>query len=154
MFVIMKPSLIECVEAVLALNLWNYRMTLVLMVGQTCLGQGLEGAAKVVAVQSCLRVDESLLAMMLPLIFTTLLIVSASILRCSTLHWMVVRQEPRSWACSLLVPVRLHCFRSLATTSFHRRFCPPAECLSPTGAHTRSCLGNWSSSILERCPRK
>ena len=71
---IMKPLLVECVEAVLALNLWNYRMTLV-MVGQTCLGQGLEGAARVVAVQSSLRVDESLLVMMLLLIFTTPFIV-------------------------------------------------------------------------------
>ena len=44
---------------------------LALMVGQTCLGQGLEGAARVVAVQSSLRVDESLLTMMLLLIFTT-----------------------------------------------------------------------------------
>ena len=50
-------------------------MTLVLMVGQTCLGQGLEGAARVVAVQSSLRVDELLLVAMLLLIFMTLLIV-------------------------------------------------------------------------------
>ena len=67
----MKPLLVECVEAVLALNLWNYRKTLALMVGETCLGQGLEGAARVVAVQSSLRVDESLLATTLLLIFTT-----------------------------------------------------------------------------------
>ena len=53
---IMKPLLVEHVEAVLALNLWNYRMTLSLMVGETCLGQGLEGAARVVAVQSSLRI--------------------------------------------------------------------------------------------------
>ena len=67
----MKTLLVECVEAVLALNLWNYRMTLALMVGQTCLGQGLEGAARVVAVQSSLRVNELLLTMTLLLIFTT-----------------------------------------------------------------------------------
>ena len=67
----MKPLLVECVEAVLALNLWNYRMTLALMVGETCLGQGLEGAARVVAVKSSLRVNESLLATSLLLIFTT-----------------------------------------------------------------------------------
>ena len=71
---IMKPLLVECVEVVLALNLWNYRMTLALMVGETCLGQGLEGATRVVAVQSSLRVNESLLTMML-LIFMTPLIV-------------------------------------------------------------------------------
>ena len=53
---IVKLFLVERVVAVLALNPWNYRMTLALMVGQTCLGQGLEGAAKVVAVQSSLRV--------------------------------------------------------------------------------------------------
>ena len=51
---IMKPLQVEHVVAVLALNLWNYRMTLALMVGQTCLGQGLEGAARVVVVQSSL----------------------------------------------------------------------------------------------------
>ena len=46
------------------------------MVGQTCLGQGLEGAAWVVAVQSSLRVDKSLLlTMTLLLIFLTLPIV-------------------------------------------------------------------------------
>ena len=57
---IMKPLLAECVEAVLALNLWNYRITLVLMVGQTCLGQGLEGAARVVAGLQCRSVSESM----------------------------------------------------------------------------------------------
>ena len=72
---IMKLLLVECVVAVLALNPWNYRMTLVLMVCQTCLGQGLEGAARVIAVQSSLRVNESLLTMTLFLIFMTLLIV-------------------------------------------------------------------------------
>ena len=67
----MEPLLVECVEAVLALNLWNYRITMALMVGQACLGQGLEVAARVVAVQSSLRVNELLLAMTLLLIFTT-----------------------------------------------------------------------------------
>ena len=57
MFVIMRPLLVECVVAVLALNPWNYRMTLALMVGQICLGRGLEGVARVIAVQSGLRVD-------------------------------------------------------------------------------------------------
>ena len=71
----MKPLLVESVEAVLALNFWNYRMTLALMVGQTFLGQGLEGAARVVAVQSCLRVNESLLATMLHFIFMTPVII-------------------------------------------------------------------------------
>ena len=33
MFVIVKPLLVEHVVAVLALNPWNYRMTLALMVG-------------------------------------------------------------------------------------------------------------------------
>ena len=56
---IVKPLLVDHVGAVLALNPWNCGMTLALMVGQTCLGQGLEGAAKVVAMQSSLRVDES-----------------------------------------------------------------------------------------------
>ena len=49
MLVFVKPLLVEHVVAVLALNLWNYRMTLALIVGQTCLGQGLQGAARVVA---------------------------------------------------------------------------------------------------------
>ena len=44
-------------------------MMLALMVGQTCLGQGLEEAARMVAVQSSLTVDDSLLAMTLLLIF-------------------------------------------------------------------------------------
>ena len=66
----------------------------------------------------------------------------------------VVHPEPHSWACSLQVPDRLHCLRSLATTSFHHRFCPPAEHLPPTGAHTRSCLDSRSFGILERCSRK
>ena len=48
----MKPMLVECVVAVLALNPWNYGMMLVLMIGQTCFGQGLVGAAKVVVMQS------------------------------------------------------------------------------------------------------
>ena len=74
MLVIVKPLLVEHMVAVLALNHWICRMMLSLMVDQTCLGQGLEGAARVVAVQSSLRVDESLLAMTL-LIFTTLFIV-------------------------------------------------------------------------------
>ena len=52
------------------------------------------------------------------------------------------------------VPDRLHCFRSLATTLFHCRFCPPTECLPPTGAHSRNCLGSRSLVILERWPRK
>ena len=72
---VVKPLLVEHVVAILALNPWNYRMTLALMVGQTCLGQGLEGAARVVAVQTSLRVDESLLTTTLLLIFTTPLIV-------------------------------------------------------------------------------
>ena len=71
---IVKPLLVEHVVAVLALKPWNCGMMLALMVGQTCLGQGLEGAARVVAVQSCLRVDYSLLVTTI-LIFTTLLFV-------------------------------------------------------------------------------
>ena len=58
MLVIVKSLLVECVVAVLTLNPWNCGMTLLLMVGQTCLGQGLKGAARVVAVQSSLRVNE------------------------------------------------------------------------------------------------
>ena len=63
---------------------------------------------------------------------------------------------PRVMLLGLLSPDsdRLHCFRSLATTSFHCRFCPPAECLLLTGAHMRSCQGSQSSGILERWPRK
>ena len=49
---IVKLLLIERVVAVLALNPWNCGMTLALMVFQTCLGQGLEGAARVIAEQS------------------------------------------------------------------------------------------------------
>ena len=76
MLVIVKPLLVECVVAVLALNIWNWNcgMMFVLMVGQICLGHGLEGAARLVAVQSNLIVNELLLTTMLLLIFTTLLI--------------------------------------------------------------------------------
>ena len=149
----MKPLLVEHVEAVLALNLWNYRMTLALMVGQTCLGRGLEGAARVIAVQSNLRVDELLLTTLL-LIFTTPLIVFCFYIE--MLYTALDGGAPRATLLGLLfhVPDRLYCFRSLATTSFHQRFCPPAECLPPTGAHTRSYLGSQSSCILVRCPRK
>ena len=122
-----------------------------LMVGETCLGQGREGAARVVAVQSSLRVDKLLFTTLL-LIFTTLLIGFGFYIE--TLRWMVVFQESCSWACSLQVPDRLHCLRSLATTSFHHRFCSPAAGLPPAGAHTRSCLDSRSSGFLERCPRK
>ena len=94
MLVIVKSLLVEHVVAVLTLNPWNCGMTLALMVGQTFLGQGLEGEAS--AVQSSHKVDESLLVTMLLLIFMNLLIVSASIWRCSTLCWMVVHQESRS----------------------------------------------------------
>ena len=78
----------------------------------------------------------------------------ASIFRRSTLCWMVVHQESRFWACSLQVPDKLHFLRSPATTSFHRHFCPPAECFPPAGAHARSCLGSQSLNILEKCLRK
>ena len=106
---IVKLLLVERVVAVLALNPWNYGMTLALMVGQTCLGQGLEGAARVVAVQCSLRVDESLFAMML-LIFTTFLIVSSFYIE--TLDTALDGGAPRValLACSLQVPDRLHCF--------------------------------------------
>ena len=79
---------------------------------------------------------------------------SACLLRTSTLCLMVLRQESRSWACSLQVSDRLHSLSSLDTMSFHLCFCPPALRLPPTGADTRSCLGSHSSGILERCPRK
>ena len=75
MLVIVKPLLVVRVVAVLALNPCNCGMTLALMVGETCLGQGLGGAARVVAMQSSLRVDEWILVTMLLLIFTTPLIV-------------------------------------------------------------------------------
>ena len=86
---IVKPLLVERVVAILALNPCNYGMTLALMVGQ-----GQEGAARVVAVQSSLRVNESLGRNdASSYIYDSLF--SASILRLSTLRWMVVRQEPR-----------------------------------------------------------
>ena len=94
---IMKPLLVECVEAVLALNLWNYRMTLVLMVGQ-----GLEGAARVVAVQSSLRVDESLIAMTLLLIFMTPLVVFCFYIE--MLYTVLDGGAPRATLLGLLSP--------------------------------------------------
>ena len=97
----MKPLLVECVEAVLALNLWNYRTTLALMVGETCLGQGLEGAARVVAVQSSLRVDESLLATTLLLIFTTPLVFC---FYTETLYTALGGGAPRAMLLGLLSP--------------------------------------------------
>ena len=80
MLVFVKLLLVEHVMAVLALNPWNCGMMLALIDGQTCLGQGLEGAARVVAVQSSLRVNELLLAMMLLVIFTTLLLTFTTLL--------------------------------------------------------------------------
>ena len=77
-------------------------MTLVLMVGQTCLGQGLEGAAKVVTVQSSLRVDESLLATMLHLIFMTSLIVFCFYIE--TLYTALDGGAPRATLLGLLSP--------------------------------------------------
>ena len=47
---ILKPLLVERVVAVLALNPWNCGIMLALMIGQTCIGQGLEGASKIIAV--------------------------------------------------------------------------------------------------------
>ena len=101
MLVIVNPLQVEHVVAVLALNPCNCGMMLALMVGQTCLGQGLEGAARVVAVQSSLRVHESLLTMTLLLIFTTFLIVFSFYIETLYTVLGVVRQESRSWACSL-----------------------------------------------------
>ena len=98
----MKPLLVECVEAVLALNLRNYRMTLALMVGETCLGQGLEGAARVVAVQSSLRVDDSLLATTFLLIFTTPLIVFCFYI--ATFYTALDGGAPRATLLGLLSP--------------------------------------------------
>ena len=91
----MKPLLVEHVEAVLALNPWNYRITLALMVGQTCLGQGLEGAAMVVAVQSSLM-------MMLLLIFMTPLIVFC--LYIETIYTALDGTVPRAMLLGLLSP--------------------------------------------------
>ena len=129
-------------------------MTLGLMLGQTCLGQGLEGATSMVAVQSNLKVDESLLATTLFLIFMTPLIVFCFYIE--TLYNALDGGAPRATLLGLLSPDsrQVTLFSSLATTSFHHCFCPPAKCLPPTGAHTKSCLGSWSSSIIERCPRK
>ena len=152
MFVIMKPLLVECVEAVLALNFWNYRMTLALMVGQPALVRAWKRQPGWL---QCIAVSESMSRCSLQCFFLSLRLLSlfsASILR--TLHWMVVCQEPLSWACSLQVPDRLHCFRLLATMSFHHLFYPPAKFLPPTGAQTRSCLGSQSLGILERWSRK
>ena len=58
MLVIMKLQLVKHVVAILALNPWNCGMTLALMVGRTGLGQGLEGATRVVEMQNNLRVNE------------------------------------------------------------------------------------------------
>ena len=98
---ITKPLLVECVEAVLALNLWNYRMTMSLMVDQACLGQGLEGAARVVAVQNSLRVDESLLMMTFLLFFTTLLIVFSFYIE--TLYTLLDGGVPRAMLLGMLL---------------------------------------------------
>ena len=145
MLVIVKPLLIERVVAVLALNPWSCGMTLALMVGQ-----GLKGGAKVVAVQSSLRVNDFLLVMTFYLILMTLLIISSFYIE----SWMVVHQECRPWAYSFQVPDKLHFLRSLATTSLHRYFYPPVECFPPAGAHTRSCLGSRSLGFLEMCLKK
>ena len=99
---IVKLLLVERAVAVLPLNPWNYGMMLVLMVCQTCLGQGLEGAARLVAVKSSLRVDESLLVMMLLLIFTTLLIVFSFYME--TLYTVLDGGVPRVMLLGMLSP--------------------------------------------------
>ena len=71
--VVMKPLLVEHLVTVLALNGWGCRMTLPLMVGQTCLVQSLKGAARMAAAQSILGDDTSLLSTSLLLILATLL---------------------------------------------------------------------------------
>ena len=129
-------------------------MMLALMVGQTYLGQGLEGAARVVAVQSNLRVNESLLRTKLLLIFTTLLMVFNFYIE--TLYTALDGGAPTVtlWAYTVQVPDKLHFLRSLVTMPFHHFFFSTAEHFPPTGAHMRSCLGNQSLGILERSPRK
>ena len=112
------------------------------------------GAARVL---QCRAVSESMNHCSQQRFFSSLQLfslVSASILRRYKLCGMEVHQESCSWACSLQVPDRLHCLRSLAIMSFHHHFCPQAACLPLAGVHTRSCLGSRSSGILERCLRK
>ena len=73
---------------------------------------------------------------------------SAFLLRNCALCLMVARHESCSWACSLQDSDRLHCLRSLVTTSFHRRFCPPAVRLPSTGQTPEAAWvgGHWTSS--------
>ena len=82
-----KHLLLEHVVAALALNPWNCGKMLVLMVGQTCLGQGLEGAARVVTVQSSLRVDESLHPMTLLIFMTPFIVFGFYTEMLYALHW-------------------------------------------------------------------
>ena len=130
----------------MALNIWNCRMKLALMVCQTCLCEALEGAARVVAVQV---ISESMSCCLRRCFFSSLglfSLVSTSILRHSYNAldggWLRVT----ALAFFFHVPERYHCSKLLATMSFHHNFCSPAARLLPAGVHMRSCLGSQSSA--------
>ena len=154
MLMIVKPLLVEHVVAVLALNAWNCGMTLVLMAGQTCLGQGLQGAARVVAVQSSLRLNESLLVMMFLFIFTTLLIVFGFYIE--TLYTVMDGGTPRVTLLGTLYPGsrQVALFKVAGHNTIPPLLLSSSRTLPTSRAHTRSCLGSQSLGILERCPRK
>ena len=120
-----------------------------LMADQTYFVQSLKGAARMSIAQSMFRVNESLFMVLFLLIILALLGVFCSPVKiCSIQCLMVVHEESCSWACFLQDLDRLHCFRSLATTSFHDVSVPNAVVhLPPTGADTRNCLvdGHWTS---------
>ena len=142
---IVKPLLVERVVAVLALNPWNCGMTLAGVDGWSGPGRSGQGDCSAEQSQShCLR-WRCLLVFMTPLIVFSLYI--------ELLYTVLDSGAPRVTLLGIQVPDKLHLLRSLAT-SFHHRFCPPAECFPSAGAHTRSCLGSQSSGIYERCLRK
>ena len=89
-----------------------------LMVGQTCLGQGLKGASRVVAMQSCLRANESLLVMTLLLIFTTLLIGFSFYIK--MLYTTLDGGAPRVSFLRLLFPTSQH-HSTVAKHAYHQQ---------------------------------
>ena len=50
--------------------------------------------------------------------------------------------------------VKPHSFRSVATMSFHRDFCPPAAHRPFNKEHTNRCFGSRSSLLWAKCPTK
>ena len=116
-----KTLLVERVVAVLTLNPGIVECLMLLV------SQSLEGAVRVVAVQSSLRVHGTTLTFLIGFSFSI-----------EMLYTALDGGVPRvmlSQACSLQITDRLYCLRSLGTISFHSRV---ASLLSSTLATSRA----------------